>query len=165
AFKKAIHRKLSLSNINDIYDADPDRLGELAKEYYEGKGRDIHQLISEDDPLYAVSGIRGFFTLGHVDIYDTNPDYPGLRNIVDAIPDNTIKDIQEIAIQYSAAIENSDINNGIQVLTGINMSLIDKLDSKPIKVYFNHQEEIDQMAYAMDKKLPKVLKRIKNISL
>src|SRR5699024_11675823 len=61
----------------------------------------IHQLISVDDPLYSVSGVRGFFTLGDVEMYDTNPDYPGLRSIMDDIPDDTVKDLQEMAIQRS----------------------------------------------------------------
>jgi len=152
-FEEAVDNNFSLdiSDPNAIYDIDPDKLIAFAEDYYKDKGENIHQLISVDDPLYAVSGVRGFFTLGDVEMYDTNPDYPGLRSIMDDIPDDTVKDLQEMAIQYATATKDGNINEGIQELTGVNMEILDKVDGviSGAKFYATHQKEIDEMIHDM----------------
>src|SRR5699024_9461131 len=109
-FEQAVSNEFSLSLKDDVDAIDPDKLKAVAQDSYKDKGENIHQLISVDDPLYAVSGVRGFFTLGDVEMYDTNPDYPGLRSIMDDIPDDTVKDLQEMAIQYATATKDGNIN-------------------------------------------------------
>lgn len=163
AFADAASYAFSLNGKDDIYQVNPDELAIFAKAYYSEKGSNIHQIISEDDPLYAMSGMRGFFTLGEVKMYETNPDYPGLRNIMDSIPDDIVQDIQELAIQYTDVTENGGSNDGIQSLTGIHLNLINKLDRNPIKAYITQQKEIDQMARSMRKKLPHVLSPFNNL--
>ncbi|MYL57732.1 hypothetical protein GLW20_09460, partial [Virgibacillus halodenitrificans] len=83
-FNKAVRENFSipLSDFDAIYNLDPKQLETFAKEYYKDKATNVHQLISKDDPLYAVSGARGFFTIGDVKYVDTNPDLPGLRNLM-----------------------------------------------------------------------------------
>src|SRR5690625_1232476 len=167
-FEKAVDNKFSLdfSDPNAVYDIEPDKLKAFAKDYYKDKGENIHQLISVDDPLYAVSGVRGFFTLGDVEMYDTNPDYPGLRSIMDDIPDDTVKDLQEMAIQYATATKDGNINDGIQELTGVNMEILGKVDGviSGAKFYATHQKEIDEMIQDMDDKIPVVLTQIKKLT-
>lgn len=162
-FAESVFSEFSFVENDDIYRINPDKLEAFAKDYYKEKKSNIHQIISKDDPLYAVSGMRGFFTLGEIEMYDTNSNYQGLRNIMDGIPDDVVKDIQEIAIQYTKVTENGDRNDGIQFLTGIDLDLINKLDRNPIKAYTTQLKEIDQMACAMGEKLPEVLTPIKNI--
>ncbi|MYL58034.1 hypothetical protein GLW20_10980, partial [Virgibacillus halodenitrificans] len=83
-FRREIMNNFNLSRTNPdaIYNLDPKQLETFAKEYYKDKATNVHQLISKDDPLYAVSGARGFFTIGDVKYVDTNPDLPGLRNLM-----------------------------------------------------------------------------------
>src|SRR5699024_4376794 len=125
-FRKDIRERFNIpiSNPDAIYDINPKQIEEFAIDYYKDKGKtqNIHQIISEDDPLYAVSGVRGFFTLGDVEFVDTNTDYPGLRSIMDDIPDDAVQDLQELAIQYTVSSQNGGTNAAIQELTGVNMN-------------------------------------------
>src|SRR5699024_6413197 len=165
-FKRAVKKKFSIASKSEIYDIDPDKLRAFAEDCYKDKGENIHQLISVDDPLYSVSGVRGLFTLGDVEMYDTKPDYPGLGSIMDDIPEHTVKDLQEMAIQYATATKDGNINDGIQELTGVNMEILGKVDGviSGAKFYATHQKEIDEMIQDMDDKIPVVLTQIKKLT-
>lgn len=167
-FRETVQSKFSISPIdpNAVYDIDPNKLRQFAEAYYKDKAKNIHQVISEDDPLYAVSVARGFFTLGNVEIMDTNPDYPGLRSLIKDIPDEVIKDFQELAIQYTTASNQGGIKTVMHDILGVNMDVVNKMDNwfNSVKAYATYQPEIDTMIRQLDKKLPGVLKRVKMIT-
>src|SRR5699024_5397812 len=167
-FEKSVNREFSItpSDPNAVYNIDPDKLKAFAKDFYKDKGENIHQLISVDDPLYAVCGLLGFFTLGDVEMYDTKPDYPGLHSIMDDIPDDTVKDLQEMAIQYATVTKGGDIDAGIKELTGVNMELLNKIDGleSGIKVYATHQKEFEEMVHNLDDKLPEIFAQVKKVT-
>ncbi|APC47558.1 hypothetical protein BME96_04965 [Virgibacillus halodenitrificans] len=167
-FRREIMNNFNLSRTNPdaIYNLDPKQLETFAKEYYKDKATNVHQLISKDDPLYAVSGARGFFTIGDVKYVDTNPDLPGLRNLMDEIPDEVIKDFQELAIDYTVASKKGGTNAAIQEILGVNMDLVNEIDDigSAVKVYFTKQGEIDAMVHGLNDKLPGVLSRIKTVT-
>ncbi|WP_405100053.1 DUF6792 domain-containing protein [Oceanobacillus sp. FSL H7-0719] len=102
-FAEKLNKRFSIPVTDEyaIYNLDPTKLEAFAKDYCADKADNIHQVISLDDPLYAVSGTRGFFTLGGVKYIDINPDYPGLRRVFDDILDHVIQDFQTLAIQYT----------------------------------------------------------------
>ncbi|WP_289889602.1 DUF6792 domain-containing protein [Virgibacillus pantothenticus] len=160
------HFSLSLSE-NDyftIYDIDPNKLRQFAENYYKDKAKNIHQIISKDDPLYAASTARGFFTLGNVEMVDTNPDYPGLRSLVEDIPDEVMKEFQELAIQYTTASNQGGVNAAMQEILGVNMDVVNKIDDNMPKTYMTDQAGIDEMIRQLDKKVPGLLKRVKTIT-
>ncbi len=165
-FENAVnnHFSLSLSESFDIYDIDPNKLRQFAENYYKDKAKNIHQIISKDDPLYAASAARGFFTLGNVEMVDTNPDYPGLRSLVEDIPDEVMKEFQELAIQYTTASNQGGVNAAMQEILGVNMDVVNKIDDNMPKTYMTDQAEIDEMIRQLDKKVPGLLKRVKTIT-
>ncbi|WP_371871287.1 DUF6792 domain-containing protein, partial [Lentibacillus populi] len=167
-FEEAVNREFSISKTDPdaIYDIDPDKLRTFAEDFYKDKAKNIHQIISEDDPLYAVSGVRGFFTLGDVRPIDTIPDYPGLRSIMDDIPDDVVKDLQELAIQYTVSSQNGGTNAAIQDLLGVNMDVVNQFDGiwSVAKIYATNQSEIDTMIRDVNDKLPGLLAQIKTVT-
>lgn len=167
-FKKAVDKKfsISISESHAIYDLDPDKLKAFAKDYFKDKGENIHQIISEDDPLYAVSGVRGFFTLGDVKMVDTNTDYPGLRSIMDDIPDDVVKDFQELAIQYTTASNRGGTDAAIQDILGVDMGLVNQIDGfwSGAETYITDQSEINKMIGDVNDKLPRLLSQIRSVT-
>ncbi|WP_010531761.1 DUF6792 domain-containing protein [Lentibacillus jeotgali] len=167
-FRKAISEEFSISpsNLNTIYEINPDKLKAFAKDYYKDKGENIHQIISEDDPLYAVSSTRGFFTLGDVEFVDTNTDYPGLRSIMDDIPDEAVKDLQELAIQYTTASNRGGTDAAVQEILGVDMGLVKQIDGfwSAAGVYTTNQSEIDEMIRDVNDKLPRLLSQVKTVT-
>ncbi|NBJ71423.1 MULTISPECIES: DUF6792 domain-containing protein [Clostridia] len=166
-FENAVKRHFSLSLSEDhsaIYDIDPNQLRQFAENHYKDKAKNIHQIISKDDPLYAASAVRGFFTLGNVEMVDTNPDYPGLRSLIEDIPDEVIKDFQELAIQYTTASNQGGVNAAIEEILGVNMDVVNKISDNSLKTYLTNQNEINRMVRQLDKKVPSLLKQVKTIT-
>lgn len=163
-FKKRIEEKFSVPTTDPdaIYNIDPEKLHAFAENYYKDKAKNIHQIISEDDPLYAVSGVRGFFTLGDVQMVDTNTDYPGLHSIMDDIPDDVVKDLQELAIQYTTVSNQGGADAAIQELTGVNMSIFNDGIGNFGQAYIT--DEFDEMVKDVNDKLPRLLSQIKTIT-
>ncbi len=151
---------------NTIYNLDPTQLEAFAKDYYADKADNIHQIISLDDPLYAVSGTRGFFTLGEVEYIDTNPDYPGLRAIMDDIPDHVIQDFQALAIQYTTASREGGLDAALYDILGVDMDLIRGVDGSGdmLKLYILKQGELDTMIRNLNDKIPELLSHIQTIT-
>ncbi|WP_235000381.1 DUF6792 domain-containing protein [Virgibacillus dakarensis] len=160
------HFNISRADSDAIRNIDPDKLRTFAEDFYKDKAKSIHQIISEDDPLYAVSGVRGFFTLGDVRFVDSIPDYPGLRSIMDDIPDDVVKDLQELAIQYTVSSQNGGANAAIQDLLGVNMGVVNQFDGiwSVAKVYATNQSEIDTMIRDVNDKLPGLLAQVKTVT-
>ncbi|WP_249870809.1 DUF6792 domain-containing protein [Oceanobacillus saliphilus] len=151
---------------NAIYNLDPTQLQAFATDYYADKADNIHQIISLDDPLYAVSGARGFFTLGEVEYIDTNPDYPGLREIMDDIPDYVVQDFQGLAIQYTLASKEGGVNAAIYDILGADMNLFSEIDGRwsMAKSYFTKQSEWDTMIRNLNDNIPALVSNIQTIT-
>ncbi|GGK06825.1 hypothetical protein GCM10007063_31710 [Lentibacillus kapialis] len=167
-FRKAVRERFNIpiSNPALIYDISPKQIEEFAKNFYKDKSQNIHQIISEDDPLYAVSGVRGFFTLGDVEMVDTNTDYPGLRSIMEGIPDDAVKDLQELAIQYTTASNRGGTDAAIQEILGVDMELVNQIDGvwSAAGVYTTNQSEIDEMIGDVNDKLPRLQSQIRTVT-
>ncbi|MEC5422973.1 hypothetical protein QGM71_05605 [Virgibacillus sp. C22-A2] len=160
------HFSIPLANPDAIYNLDPTQLQAFATDYYADKADNIHQIISLDDPLYAVSGARGFFTLGEVEYIDTNPDYPGLREIMDDIPDHVVQDFQELAIQYTVASNEGGVDAAIYDILGVDMNLISEIDGgwSIAKSYFTQQSEWDTMIRNLNDNIPALVSNIQTIT-
>ncbi|MEJ8764290.1 DUF6792 domain-containing protein [Oceanobacillus sp. HCA-5259] len=167
-FAEKLNKRFSIpvSDENAIYNLDPAQLEAFAKNYYADKADNIHQVISLDDPLYAVSGTRGFFTLGEVEYIDTNPDYPGLRSIMDDIPDHVIQDFQALAIQYTTASQEGGLDAALYDILGVDMDLIRGVDGAGdmLKLYISKQGELDTLIRNLNEKVPELLSHIQTIT-
>src|SRR5699024_2496572 len=164
AFKREVKKEFSFTSNDEIYDVDPEKLKSFAEEYFVEEGKDIHQIIYKNDLLYGVSGTRGFFELGDVDPIEPDSDHSGLREIMDSIPDDEAKELQALAIQFSEATEDGDLNDGVQELTGVNLDLIERLKEDKVSTYFGSGGELDQMVEEMDEKVPDVLEQVKKLT-
>lgn len=165
-FRAEILDKYNITTDPDaIYNLDPTQLEAFAKDYYADKADNIHQVISLDDPLYAVSGTRGFFTLGEVEYIDTNPDYPGLRRVLDDIPDYIIQDFQALAIQYTTASQEGGLDAALYDILGVDMDLVNLFkDENVLLVYATKQSEWDTMIRNLNDKVPELLSHIQTIT-
>lgn len=150
----------------EVYSIPPNELKTFAEAYYKEKGTVIHQVISSDDPLNALASIRGFFTLGDVTMIDTNPDRPGLKAIIDKIPDSEVKSLQDFALVYAEGFQNGGNNQGIEDLTGVNMDVVDKIMNDgvgaAVGTYFS--KDLDDMISDVNKKVPPLLEKVTNIT-
>src|SRR5699024_8664044 len=140
---------------------DPEKLKSFAEEYYAEEGKDIHQIIYKNDPLYGVSGTRGFFELGDVDPIEPDSDHSGLREIMDSIPDDEAKELQTVAIQFSEAREDGELNDGAEELTRVNLVVSARSKEDKVSTYFGSGGELDRMGEEMDGKVPHVLEQVK----
>lgn len=147
---------LEPDNLMAIYDLDPSELHDFAQEYYKDKIPVVNHRISTDDPLYALNTARGFFQLGNVQYIDTNPDYPGLHSIMSKIPDDIVKDVQAIAIDYATASNIGGSKDGIRAITGIDMDTIKDIPTA-LKTYTLNPLKFDQMLEDANIKLPRLL--------
>ncbi|WP_430487537.1 DUF6792 domain-containing protein [Priestia flexa] len=157
---------ISIGDYKAIYSLPQDELKTFAEAYYKEKGTVIHQVISSDDPLNALANIRGFFTLGDVTMIDTNPDKPGLKSIIDKIPDSEVKSLQDFALVYAEGFQNGGNNQGIEDLTGVNMDVVDKIMNDgvgaAVGTYFS--KDLDDMISDVNKKVPPLLEKVTNIT-
>ncbi|MED3824523.1 hypothetical protein P4561_12460 [Priestia flexa] len=167
-FRDEVNKKfnISLADSKAIYSLPQDELKTFAEAYYKEKGTVIHQVISSDDPLNALANIRGFFTLGDVTMIDTNPDKPGLKAIIDKIPDSEVKSLQDFALVYAEGFQNGGNNQGIEDLTGVNMDVVDKIMNDgvgaAVGTYFS--KDLDDMISDVNKKVPPLLEKVTNIT-
>lgn len=168
-FEEVVNGKFNISlfdNPNKVYSIPPNELKTFAEAYYKEKGTVIHQVISSDDPLNALANIRGFFTLGDVTMIDTNPDKPGLKAIIDKIPDSEVKSLQDFALVYAEGFQNGGNNQGIEDLTGVNMDVVDKIMNDgvgaAVGTYFS--KDLDDMISDVNKKVPPLLEKVTNIT-
>lgn len=104
--------------------------------------------------------MRGFFELGEVEMHDTNPRYPGLRKLVEQIPDDVVQRFQNLAIDYTVASVKGDRDNNyiIKELTGIDLELAESINAK---TYFSKSGDISRMIAEMNKKIPDLLDTIR----
>lgn len=172
-FRAKVNKEFSIDYGDErkVYDVNPDQLESFALSYYGKKGANVHQLISSDDPLNAISSnTRGFFTLGDVTVIDTDAEHPGLQSLMGKMPDSEVADLQKIAIEYADMYGSNASNNEIiQKLTGVNMDLVTKFKESDgiwggIKTYFTGSKEIDDMIEDVNKKFPPLLDKVKKVT-
>lgn len=168
-FRNEVNKQFSLSR-NDylaIYKLDPAKLRTFTEEYYEKEGntKSIHQLISTDDPLYGISGARGFFPVGTVEMVDTNTERPGIRDLFDQLPDAEVAHLQQLAITYSVA-EKAGSTNGLKELTGLDISIFEGAEGNwdYAKLYMTKGDEINAMIADMNTKVPALIDSIKKMT-
>ncbi|MFJ6413698.1 DUF6792 domain-containing protein [Terribacillus saccharophilus] len=161
-FNAAVRNKFTLSTNDDVYNLSPQDLHDFAMDYYEDKADRIDQVISTDDPLYAVSVVRGFFTLGSITMVDTNPDVPGLRELIADIPDNVIRDFQELAIDFAVASNEGGTNEGVKELIGIDVEAFK--DKEGMELAGHIIANYDTMVRALNEKLPPLLDRVQTVT-
>lgn len=162
-FQKEVMNKFSipLNNINKVYNIDPKALEVFTKDYYSQKANRVHQTISYDDPLYGASGVRGFVTLGDVDMIDTNPSYNGIRELVDEIPDYVMEDFQQLAINYSDASKKGGNDQVLKDLVGFDPDLLDGNAIANLSgTYLLDQSKFSDMVERMNEKVPKLLDNV-----
>lgn len=160
------HFSLSLANPDAIYELDPQDLREFAESHYKEKANSIHQTISLDDSLYAVSGVRGFFTIGDVHYIDTNPDYPGLRELMDEIPDEVVRNFQELAIQYAVSSEKGGVNQAVYDILGVDMDFVKQFDGLwgSAWTYMTNLGEVDETLRNLNDNVPELMDRVTTIT-
>lgn len=165
-FNEAVSEKFNLVDDEQIYELPPDELHNFAMDYYEDKSDNIHQIISKDDPLYAASAVRGFFTLGNVTMVDTNPDTPGLRELMEEIPDDVVKNFQDLAIEFAVGSEKGGTNGGVEALLGVDLKEFEGIDGfwSGAGFYFTHSSEIDTMIRSLEEKVPTLLDKLTPIT-
>src|SRR5699024_5229854 len=157
-------KEFSFTSNDEIYVVDPEKLKSFAEEYFAERGKDIHQFIYKNHPLYVLSDTRIFFELGDVDPTDADSADSVLRDIMDRRQDDEAKEVQALAIQFSEATEDGDLNDGVQELTGVNLDLIERLKEDKVSTYFGSGGELDQMVEEMDEKVPDVLEQVKKLT-
>ncbi|MHA6486841.1 DUF6792 domain-containing protein [Bacillus cabrialesii] len=154
------------------YDLSRQELKELPREqlkkaitkYYKDKGvtANITQRISKDDPLYGASGKADFITFGDVKMADTNTSVEGIRNIMDGIPDEDVRAIQEFLQKYKGDYKKDGLNGFVKAASGIDIELIDKVKytdgalAKASVIYENF-DDVKQMYGRIKENLPAFL--------
>lgn len=157
---KSIYPILQM-NESEIVNLNPNSIRKIAQNFYKDKAKNIYQDISLDDPLYAVSGIRGFFPIGHIETHDTNKNLPGLRELIEQINDDDIKMIQKLAIEYSIASKAGGMEQVLKDLVGIDLEFVENFE--PIH-YITKGDELAEMIHKVNEKLPELLEIVQLIT-
>ncbi|KGX89852.1 hypothetical protein N781_09035 [Pontibacillus halophilus JSM 076056 = DSM 19796] len=162
-FSEEVINHFGVKNEEEIYEVEPEKLKRFAEQHYEDKSDHIHQLISTDDPLYGVSGVRGFFNLGETHFVDTNSEVNGLRSIMDGVPDEVVKDLQSLAIQYTEASERGGQDAVLKEILGVDMSV---LVQKDVWGYGNAyiSGELEPAIREANEKIGPLLEQVKNVT-
>ncbi|MBM7540491.1 DUF6792 domain-containing protein [Amphibacillus cookii] len=99
-------------------------------EYYDNKGvtDNIIHRISEDDPLYGVSGIGNFVLFGFDEamLIDTHPEVKGLRTIIDQFDEADVRKIQQFLRQYRDDYQLNGPDGFLEAITGIDIEVINQ---------------------------------------
>lgn len=148
----------------DIDSIPPEKLKKEIQKYYEDKGvtANITQRISKDDPLYGVSGKADFITFGDVKMADTNTSVKGIRNIMDGIPDEDVRSMQEYLQKYKGDYEKDGLNGFVKAASGIDIELIEKVKHTDgvlakANVIYENFDDVKQMYGRIKEQLPAFL--------
>ncbi len=163
---EVLYRNMSLTfNKYDSLDSVPaeELKAEIIK-YYENKGvtAQITQRISWDDPLYGVSGKGDFITFGEIQMTDTNLQVEGIRNIIDSIQDEDVRNVKHYLQKYTDAYQQGGLNGFVKASTGIDIDLIESVmnaDGFLAKagVIINNKDDLIAMVGKVSNNLPAFL--------
>ncbi|CAM4006309.1 DUF6792 domain-containing protein [Mesobacillus zeae] len=112
------HFGKDFSDNNQLYSIPPAELKAFAEKYYRERGQNIHHLTSEEDMLFAISKLRGFIDLGTREIYDTDPEFKGIGDIIGRISDEDLRAVQIFMAQFASAYEEGGLDGLIRAMTG-----------------------------------------------
>lgn len=115
---------------NAIYQINPDELKTFAEDYYKQAGQNINITIAEQDILYAISNVRGFFSVGNRNFINAYPDkdIESLKPLFDKLPDDVLQAIQVyLATNLSQVYNEEGFDGFLRELTGVNGQLIDDI--------------------------------------
>ncbi|MEC1752785.1 DUF6792 domain-containing protein [Bacillus mojavensis] len=157
-------KKFKVNTFKELNSIPKDDLKKAITKYYEDKGvtANITQRISKDDPLYGVSGKADFITFGDVKMADTNTSVKGIRNIMDGIPDEDVRSMQEYLQKYKGDYEKDGLNGFVKAASGIDIELIEKVKhtdgvlAKASVIYENF-DDVKQMYGRIKEQLPAFL--------
>ncbi|MGM0949895.1 MAG: DUF6792 domain-containing protein [Bacillota bacterium] len=160
----AMINKFDVLNTKDLENVPKEDLKKAITKYYSDKGvtANITQRISKDDPLYGASGKADFITFGDVKMADTNTSVEGIRNIMDGIPDEDVRAIQEFLQKYKGDYKKDGLNGFVKAASGIDIELIDKVKytdgalAKASVIYENF-DDVKQMYGRIKENLPAFL--------
>jgi hypothetical protein len=163
AFAQEINNEFDLRNPKEIRDIPFAELRQFTVDYYGDNGTKIHNVVSEDDPLYSISEKFGFITeFSDTKIVDTNPDVSGLKEMIDKIPAPVIESLRVLATDYAEGDEKGGFNQSMNELLGANLESLDEYSlSGAVKWYREHPEEVDQTISGLNNNLPRVLENIR----
>ncbi|PRP51830.1 hypothetical protein C7B63_05670 [Bacillus halotolerans] len=157
-------KKFKVNTFKELNSIPKDDLKKAITKYYEDKGvtANISQRISKDDPLYGVSGKADFITFGDVKMADTNTSVKGIRNIMDGVPDEDVRAIQEFLQKYKDDYEKDGLNGFIKAASGIDIDLIEKVKYtdgalKKVSVLYENFDDVKQMYGRIKEELPAFL--------
>ncbi|MEY8739022.1 DUF6792 domain-containing protein [Bacillales bacterium AN1005] len=163
---EVLYRNMSLTfNKYDSLDSVPaeELKAEIIK-YYENKGvtAQITQRISWDDPLYGVSGKGDFITFGEIQMTDTNLQVEGIRNIIDSIQDEDVRNVKHYLQKYTDAYQQGGLYGFVKASTGIDIDLIESVmnaDGFLAKagVIINNKDDLIAMVGKVSNNLPAFL--------
>ncbi|MEC0281256.1 DUF6792 domain-containing protein [Terribacillus saccharophilus] len=165
-FAKAVNSHFGLKGQDAIFDVPTKELAEFTKDYYKDAPVEVHQKISEDDPLYAVTEKAGFVTFGDVEMIDTNPEVAGIKELIDDIPADVIASFRDLAIDYSIADNKGGVNEVASQLLGVKLEYLEGIkDNMDILQWyaFDH-DEFDETIKALKDNLPPLLEKVSVIT-
>ncbi|MFC7373521.1 DUF6792 domain-containing protein [Fictibacillus iocasae] len=118
---------LNSSDFNQIYSIPPSKLKEFTEQYYKEKGKNIHHLTAYEDMLYAASIIRGFIDLGEREFVDTDPEFDGIRTMIDDVSDEDLQKLQVFLAKYAPAYEKNGFDGLLAKMLGITVNQLGDL--------------------------------------
>ncbi|AZB41858.1 hypothetical protein CEF21_05815 [Bacillus sp. FJAT-42376] len=117
-FLLRVNNKFNLSNPSEIYSIPSAELEKFATDYYKERGKNIHHTTSQEEILYAISGFRGFLFFGDRKMIDTNPDFEGIKSVMDNVSDEDLAVIQKKLAEIAPYYEKDGIDGVIFGVTG-----------------------------------------------
>ncbi|WP_017470468.1 DUF6792 domain-containing protein [Amphibacillus jilinensis] len=107
-----------------------DELRRAIIKYYDNKGvtDNIIHRISEDDPLYGISGIGNFVLFGFDEamLIDTHPEVNGIQAIIDQLDEDVVRVIQQFLRQYRDDYQLNGPEGFLKAVTGIDIELVNQ---------------------------------------
>lgn len=115
------------NDVESLYEIDPKALQSFALTYYQSKGIHIHHITSEEDALYPLHLTRGFLRFGSERVIDTNPELPGLHDIINRIPDKELQSLQQYLASAAPYYEEAGMDGLYHFATGIDNRFLQNL--------------------------------------
>ncbi|MTH55070.1 hypothetical protein GKZ89_16825 [Bacillus mangrovi] len=106
------------NNFDEIYTIPSADLEKFATDYYKERGKNIHHTTSADEILYAISNFRGFLFFGDRNIIETNPEFDGLKGVLDNVSDEDLAVIQKKLAEIAPYYEKGGIDGIVFGVTG-----------------------------------------------
>ncbi|KZZ84987.1 DUF6792 domain-containing protein [Bacillus sp. SJS] len=120
------HFGISALEFDEIYSIPSAQLEKFATDYYKERGKNIHHTTSADEILFAISSFRGFLFFGDRKIIETNPDFDGLKNVLDNVSDEDLAVIQKKLAEIAPYYEKDGIDGIVLGVTGFNKKFWDQ---------------------------------------